>query len=228
MRFRKTPLNLRQNYTYHHDNGDKVIIEIGKSTTIYANGTVEVNIDDSITELTIKELHRQDDAEVRSNLKQINCEDNEERQKRIENKKKWSEEHPNEYEDDNPYSKPKRLMSLDPFMEDGDFDEDKSRILYEAAKYQESMNSDDLKEEREMVKAYVATLPKSMQELYELLYIKEKTQAEIYKELGLSKSTVSERVKTLNNKIMKHFKENPNFESKDADYDLEGGKPSRK
>lgn len=57
MKTRKTSSNQRQTYTYHFDNGDKVIIEPGKSTTIYASGGSAVVIDETITDVTIKKLH---------------------------------------------------------------------------------------------------------------------------------------------------------------------------
>lgn len=217
MKFKKTPLNQRQNYIYHFANGDKVILEPGKSTTIHVSGERTVQVDESITELTIKELHSEDDSEVYYNLKQINCEDTKEMEERRAKKKQWAEEHPNEDAEDNPYNSPRKSISLDYIPEDDDFSSDKSKILYEAVMLQESMNADPHELQREMLYEYVKTLPKSMQQLYELLYIKEMKQAEICKLLGLSKSTVSERVKTLEQKIIKHFKENPNFQAKSVD-----------
>jgi len=88
MKSRKTTASKRTTYTYFFDNGDKVILEPGKSTKVCANGKIEIIIDPSITEINITYLHREDDAEVRANLKYINCEDNQERQTRIANKKK--------------------------------------------------------------------------------------------------------------------------------------------
>lgn len=217
LKFRKTSQNQRQTYTFNFANGDKVVFEPGKATTIRASGARLVQIDESITELTIKQLHSEDDAEVYSNLKQVNCEDDADRKKRIAKKKKWAEEHPNEDEKDNPYYRPRKNLSLDYMPEDDDFSNDKSKILYEAAMLKESMEVDPYEKQREIVQDYVATLPKSMQQLYELLYIKEMKQSEICVELGLSKSTVSERVKTLENKIMKYFKGNPNFKAKNVD-----------
>lgn len=86
MKTRKTSSNQRQTYTYHFDNGDKVIIEPGKSTTIYASGGSAVVIDETITDVTIKKLHLCDDAEVRSNLKYINCEDEKTERNELETK----------------------------------------------------------------------------------------------------------------------------------------------
>jgi RNA polymerase sigma factor (sigma-70 family) len=193
-------------YTYFHPNGDKVIVGEGKMTTIYASGDVFVQIDDSITEITIKQLHQMDDAEVRADLKYINCEDNQERQARIANKKKWAAEHPDEQ---NPYDKPKRIINLDAFGDDEKPQEDKNKLLYEASLLAHDEDVDYYEDKFELIRNYVDTLPKSMQEIFDLIYIQELTQAEVCVKLGLSKSTVSERVKTLENKIKKHFSEKP-------------------
>ena len=115
MKLRKTSNSKRTTYTYFFENGDKVILEPGVSTTIRATGYKEIQIDESITEITIKQLHQMDDAEVRADLKYINCEDNRERQTRIANKKKWAADNPNE---PNPYDKPKRIINLDAFGDD--------------------------------------------------------------------------------------------------------------
>jgi len=193
-------------YTYFHPNGDKVIVGEGKMTTIYASGDVFVQIDDSITEITIKQLHQMDDAEVRADLKYINCEENQERKTRIANKKKWASEHPDE---PNPYDKPKRIINLDAFGDDENAQEDKNKLLYEASLLAHDEDADYYEDKLELIRKYVDTLPKSMQEIFDLIYIQELTQAEVCMKLGLSKSTVSERVKTLENKIKKHFSEKP-------------------
>ena len=206
MKLQKTPISQRMTYTYFHPNGDKVIVGEGKMTTIYASGDVFVQIDDLITEITIKQLHQMDDAEVRANLKYINCEDNQERQARIANKKKWAAEHPDE---PNPYEKPKRIINLDAFGNDEKPQEDKSKFLYEASLLAHDEDADYYEDKFELIRNYVETLPKSMQEIFDLIYIQELTQADACVKLGLSKSTVSERVKTLENKIKKHFSEKP-------------------
>ena len=206
MKLRKTANSKRTMYTYLFENGDKVILEPGVSTTIRATGHREIQIDETITEISIKQLHQMDDAEVRADLKYINCEDNQERQARIANKKKWAVEHPNE---PNPYDKPKRIINLDAFGDDENTQEDKNKLLYEAFLLAHDEDADYYEDKLELIRKYVDTLPETMQEMYDLIYIQELTQAEVCVKLGLSKSTVSERVKTLENKIKKHFSEKP-------------------
>lgn len=204
MKLRKTTASKRTMYTYLFENGDKVILEPGVSTTIRATGHREIQVDETITEIAIKQLHQMDDAEVRADLKYINCEDNQERQARIANKKKWAVEHPNE---PNPYDKPKRIINLDAFGDDENAQEDKNKLLYEASLLAHDEDADYCEDKLELIRNYVDTLPKSMQKIFDLIYIQELTQAEVCMKLGLSKSTVSERVKTLENKIKKHFSE---------------------
>lgn len=206
MKLRKTPISKRTTYTYFFDNGDRVILEPGVSTTIRASGDRVIQVDESITEISIKQLHQIDDADVRAELKHINCEDYQERQERISNKKKWAEVHPGE---PNPYDKPKRIISLDAFGDDEDSHEDKSNLLYEASLSAHDGDSDFYNDKLEMIREYVATLPETMQELYDLIYIQELKQSEVCEKLGLSKSTVSERVKTLEKKIIEHFSAQP-------------------
>lgn len=215
MKLRKTPESQRMTYTYFYANGDKVIFEPGKSTTISATkGVVSVVVDASITELSISQLHRHDDAEVRSNLKYINYEDNQERKTRIANKKAWAVEHPNE---PNKYERPNKIISLDAFGDDDDSLNEKSRLLYEASMNVDQDKDDSYEDQLELIRDYVATLPKSMQELFNLIYIEELSQAEVCARLGVSKSTVSERVKTLENKIKKEFSKKPELFGKNAD-----------
>lgn len=206
MRLRKTSSSKRMTYTYFFENGDRVILEPGVSTTIRATGHREIQIDETITEITIKQLHQMDDAEVRADLKYINIEDNQERKTRIANKKKWATEHPDE---PNPYDKPKRIINLDAFGDDENAQEDKNKLLYEASLLAHDEDADYYEEKLELIRNYVDTLPKSMQEIFDLIFIQQLTQAEVCVKLGLSKSTVSERVKTLKNKIKKHFSEKP-------------------
>ena len=202
MKLRKTPISERKSYTYEFDNGDKSIIEPGKTTFISSSGDVSVQFDESIKDDTIKELHLDDDALVRSNLKYINCEDNKTRNIRIENKKKWMIEHPNEPKELNPYNHPQRIIEIDFFGSD-DEDFDKSRLQFEAA--MSFKRDEELSEEIRVLCEFVATLPKIMQQTYELIFIKGYKQSEMCKKLGLSKSTVSERVKNLEKNIKENF-----------------------
>ena len=214
MKLRKTPKSERTTYTYYFDNGDKIILEPGKQTTIRASGYVSVKVDDSITELAIAQMHKEDDKEVESNLNYINRETRADAEKRRKLKKEWDEDHRDEFgfvHGENPYEKPRRLESLDAFHGEDDFDEDKSKILYEIATQQERDNEDPYIEIREAVHSFVSTLPDSMKELYRLLYIEEYKPVEAAKILGIKDGTLSERKKLLKEKIKKYLKDNPNF-----------------
>ena len=204
MKLRKTPMSERTKYTYHFNNGDKVVLEPGKVTTMYGSGGVSVEIDESITEITIKDLHAEDDKEVYQNLKHLNCEDYEERQKRIALKKKWDEEHPEGGL--NPYEHPQRVVNIDSLTDDdGEEVGDKSKVLYQAALMAEDDEDDDIDEHISKIREAVATFPKSMQELYKLHYIERLSQVEIAKKLKVAKSSVSMRLKKLEEKIYKYF-----------------------
>ena len=214
MKLRKTPKSERTTYTYYFDNGDKIILEPGKQTTIRASGYVSVKVDDSITELAIAQMHKDDDKEVESNLNYINCETRADAEKRRKLKKEWDEDHRDEFgfvHGENPYEKPRRLESLDAFNGEDDFDEDKSKILYDIATQQERDNEDPYIEIREAVRSFVSTLPDSMKELYRLLFIEEYKAVEAAKILGIKDGTLSERKKLLKEKIKKYLKDNPNF-----------------
>ena len=214
MKIRKTRKSERTTYTYYFDNGDKIILEPGKQTTIRASGYVSVKVDDSITELAIAQMHKDDDKEVESNLNYINCETRADAEKRRKLKKEWDEDHRDEFgfvHGENPYEKPRRLESLDAFHGEDDFDEDKSKILYDIATQQERDNEDPYIEIREAVRSFVSTLPDSMKELYRLLYIEEYKPVEAAKILGIKDGTLSERKKLLKEKIKKYLKDNPNF-----------------
>ncbi len=214
MKLRKTPKSERTTYTYYFDNGDKIILEPGKQTTIRASGYVSVKVDDSITELAIAQMHKYDDKEVESNLNYINCETRADAEKRRKLKKEWDEYHRDEFgfvHGENPYEKPRRLESLDAFHGEDDFDEDKSKILYDIATQQERDNEDPYIEIREAVRSFVSTLPDSMKELYRLLFIEEYKGTEAAEILGIKDGTLSERKKLLKEKIKKYLKDSPNF-----------------
>lgn len=214
MKLRKTPKSERTTYTYYFDNGDKIILEPGKATTIRSSGYVSVQVDDSITELTIAQMHKDDDKEVESNLNYINCETRADAEKRRRLKKEWDEAHKDEFgfvHGENPYEKPRRLESLDAFYDEDGFSEDKSRILYDIATQQERDNEDPYIEIREAVRSFVSTLPDSMKELYRLLFIEEYKAVEAAEILGIKDGTLSERKKLLKEKIKKYLKDNPNF-----------------
>lgn len=204
MKLRKTPQAQRTKYVYIYDDS-KVIVEPGKVTTVNANGEVSVAIDNSITSITIKELHSLDDQEVENNLKSINAEDTAMKSERRRKKKEFAKSHPNEV---NPYEKPLRNVRLDAQAgEYGDELGDKSRIEYEATMYANSLEDDPYAEEREQVRAAVATFPKKMQELYELFYVEERKQHEIADLLHINKATVSLRLKKLEERLKKYFRE---------------------
>ena len=214
MKLRKTRKSERTTYTYYFDNGDKIILEPGKQTTIRASGYVSVEFDDLITELTITQMHKYDDKEVESNLNYINCETRTDAKRRRKLKKEWDEDHRDEFgfvHGENPYEKPRRLESLDAFNGEDDFDEDKSKILYDIATQQERDNEDPYIEIREAVRSFVSTLPDSMKELYRLLFIEEYKAVEAAEILGIKEGTLSERKKLLKEKIKKFLKDNPNF-----------------
>lgn len=214
MKLRKTPKSERTTYTYYFDNGDKIILEPGKQTTIRASGYISVKVDDSITELAIAQMHKYDDKEVESNLNYINCETRADAEKRRQLKKEWDEAHKDKFgfvHGENPYEKPRRLESLDAFHGEDDFDEDKSKILYDIATQQERDNEDPYIEIREAVRSFVSTLPDSMKELYRLLFIEEYKGTEAAEILGIKDGTLSERKKLLKEKIKKYLKDNPNF-----------------
>ncbi len=217
MKLRKTPANKRYRqetdgtrtpiYTMYFANGDKVIYEPGKATTIYASGGSWVQIEEGITELTIKQLHSSDDSIVESNQNMVRCETRGMRKEREEKRRQWFKEHPDASEDENPYKAQSKLVSFNSNPNE-DIDDDCTKLEYEASiKQMEDYEPEtDLDEKKELVRAYVATLPKSQQELYQLLYIEGLSQIEICERLKLTRGTVSKRTKNLNEKLFIKFK----------------------
>lgn len=208
MKLKKTPKNQRASYVYYFDNGDAVILENGKQTIIYKSGKKNVIADPSITNEVIRNLHKEDDLEVRANLKYINIETNKQRKLRIANKKEWKKRN-KEDDFDNPYNHPVRLISLDSGLNEKTFLEDKRRTFYEISLNNELLEDQYLLEKK-LIRDYIGTLPNKMQELYNLIYIQGLSQIEVSKLLRLSKSTISERLKNLNKKLKEKFKK-PNF-----------------
>ncbi|MEG0957763.1 MAG: hypothetical protein RSD10_04875 [Anaerovoracaceae bacterium] len=109
MKFHKTASNARENYTYHFDNGDTVILKPGQ---------------DGLTEMDIKTLHSLDDSEVYYNIK--GSKPPLTKEEKLE-KKEWEEEHPGEAWSKN------WTGSIDAMedLEKVGFMEDKSYGLYE-------------------------------------------------------------------------------------------------
>ena len=218
MRLLKTPANKRFRqeedgtktpiFTIYFDNGDKVIYEPGKATTVYAKGGSWVQIEEGITELTIKQLYNDEDNEIKQNIRDSHCETAGMEKARLAKRAEWTKEHPDADDSENPYNATHKLVSLD-YKPSEDFDSDHSELELEIAKKQqeEEDSSDDERDQYiEMIRAYVATLPKSQQELYQLHYVEGLNQTQICEKLHLSKSTVSERCKTLEQKLFKKFK----------------------
>ncbi len=202
MKLRKTPLWLRDTYTYRFDNGDWSVVSVGKVTTFH-NGTLTVSYDDSITKELISYLHRLDDREVRENLKARNFEDKPMMKERIKKKNQWDKEHPNE---ENPYDKPPKIIYLNSLTPNATFDMI-DNFLYQNSldEENEKINEERTEEHRKQVEEYVSTLCPSMQELYQLLYVEGLTQSEAKERLHLSRKAISKRTIRLKNKIFEKF-----------------------
>ena len=218
MRLLKTPANKRFRqeedgtktpiFTVYFDNGDKVIYEPGKATTVYAKGGSLVQIEEGITELTIMQLYNDEDNEINQNIRDSHCETAGMEKARLAKRAEWVREHPDADDSDNPYNATHKLVSLD-YQPSDDFDSDHSTLEHEIVKKQqeeEDSGDDERDQYIEMIHAYVATLPKSQQELYQIHYVEGLNQTRICEKLHLSKSTVSERCKTLSQKLFKKFK----------------------
>lgn len=206
-KLRKTPQAQRQHYIYESENGYTSVLFPGVCRQYMKDGTYFDIKDPSITPELIASLHKEDDKEVYTNLKYLNYETPEEREKRIANKKKWNLEHMDEsgiVHGDNPYENPPKIIRFNfNYDNDEDYSESNSRAEYEAVKLLEEETVDDPR--AELVRQYVSTLSERMQSLYYYIYVLGFPQSYYVWRFGLSKSTVSEGVKSLNEKIFKHF-----------------------
>lgn len=202
MKIKRTPIWERDAYVYHFSNGDRSIVSVGKVTT-YHNGSCSVAYDASITAESIAFLHKLDDKEVRDNLKAINFEDYGMRKERLEKKKKWDIEHPNE---ENPYEKAPKVIRLNVFTDNPTL-EMIDNFLYQHSEHEEDNNTaeEHIIEFRKQVREYVSTLCPTMQELYDLLYVQGLNQNQISKKLNLTRGAISQRKKLLEEKIFKKF-----------------------
>ena len=163
MKFRKTPQNQRQTYTYRFDNGDWSVVSVGKVTSFH-DGTITVSNDASITKEMISYLHKLDDKEVRENLRAINFEDKPMMKERIAKKKQWNKEHPYE---ENPYDRPVKVISLNAFTPDATLDMI-DNFLYHNLLDEEGKIAEEerIKALVDQVDAYVATFSERRQLIY--------------------------------------------------------------
>ena len=199
MKYKKTPMRKRKTYSYLFENGDRVILSVGISKTILHDGRTIVSIDHEITEEVIKRLHRFDDAEVRSNLKAINCETDKEMRERLYLRKLWIKAHPGCFP--TPYDTSKKRIRLDSMME-SDRDGEADRYLYLHAMKDEDESAE---EALSRVHEFVSTLPMDEQELYRLYYVEGLTYRETGEYLGISKNAVKLRLSRLREKIIQNF-----------------------
>ncbi len=204
MKLRKTPLWLRDTYTYRFDNGDWSVVSVGKVTSFH-NGTLTVSYDTSITKELISYLHRLDDREVRENLKARNFEDKPMMKERIKKKKQWDKEHQNE---DNPYDRPVKIISLNVFTPNATLD------MIDNFLYHNSLNEEyEIAEEEriktltDQVEAYVATFSEKRQIIYRDYFKDNLTQEEIALKLGISENAVKMSIKKMKKAISKKFLE---------------------
>ena len=199
MKYKKTPMRKRKTYSYLFENGDRVILFVGFSKTILHDGRSFISIDEGITEEVIKKLHRLDDAEVRCNLKEINCETDKEMRERLYLRKLWMKAHPGCFP--TPYDTSRKRIRLDPMME-ADRDGEADRYLYLHAMKDEDEALDELVEE---VHLFVNTLTEQERELYRLYFIEGCIYREIAEFFGISKDAAKFRLTRLRKKIVKNF-----------------------
>lgn len=199
MKYKKTPMRKRKTYSYLFENGDRVILSVGFSKTILHDGRTFISIDEGITEEVIKKLHRLDDAEVRCNLKEINCETDKEMRERLYLRKLWMKAHPGCFP--TPYDTSRKRIRLDSMME-ADRDGEADRYLYLHATKDEDEALDELIEE---VHSFVNTLTKPEQELFRLYFIEGCIYREIAEFFGISVNATKLKVSRIRKKIISHF-----------------------
>ena len=202
MKFRKTPQNQRQTYTYRFDNGDWSVVSVGKVTSFH-DGTITVSNDASITKEMISYLHKLDDKEVRENLRAINFEDKPMMKERIAKKKQWNKEHPYE---ENPYDRPVKVISLNAFTPDATLDMI-DNFLYHNLLDEEGKIAEEerIKALVDQVDAYVATFSERRQLIYRYYFKDNLTQEEIAHKLGVSENAVKMTIKKMKKAISKKF-----------------------
>ncbi len=201
MKIKRTPIWERDTYVYYFSNGDRSIVSVGKVTS-YHNGTCSVAYDVAITKETIAFLHKLDDKEVRDNLKAINFEDYGMRKERLEKKKQWDIEHPNE---ENPYDKPIKVIHLNSFTPEATLDMIDNFLYRNSSDEEEIAYEEKVKDLISQVDAYVATLSEKRQILYRDYFKDNLTQEEIAKKFGVSKNVIKQDIKRLKQNILKNF-----------------------
>ncbi len=216
-KLRKTTQEQRQHYIYESENGYTSVLFPGVCRQYMKDGTYFDIKDRSITPELIASLHSDDDKEVNSNLKYLNCETRKETNERIAKKKQWDIEHMDDdgiIHGDNPYEGPQKLIRLNHNYRDDEDDESsngKSKIEFEIACMSDY---ECIKNERiKAIRRYVFSdaFTEKMQRFYYYVYILGYTQAEYGSLFGLSKSTVSECKKVIEEKIIENFQNDPNF-----------------
>ena len=216
-KLRKTTQEQRQHYIYESENGYTSVLFPGVCRQYMKDGTYFDIKDPSITPELIASLHSDDDKEVNSNLKYLNCETRKETNERIAKKKQWDIEHMDDdgiIHGDNPYERPQKLIRLNHNYRDDEDDESsngKSKVEFEIACMSDY---ECIKNERiKAIRRYVFSdaFTEKMQRFYYYVYILGYTQAEYGSLFGLSKSTVSECKKVIEEKIIENFQNDPNF-----------------
>jgi len=202
----KTPKASRDKYTYYFKDGGRVMLEAGKVTTKNADGEISVAMNEDITEITLKQLHAMDDADVYQNLKQKKAYMPSERRKEL---KEWYDAH-----SDKPQKELWCIHFSNFINSETDEEINESRNPYFAdistlnGDFDEPSDQDRCDIQRESLLDYVDTLPKSQQELYRLHYIEGWRAAELSRKFGISKAAMNHRIERIETTIKKYFQKN--------------------